>query len=160
MERSALFSPDRIYRFELWRRWDNSKPYCQFIGLNPSIADEQIDDPTIRRCIAFAMAWRYGALLMTNLFAFRSTDPKGLGCVKDAIGGAANDKALIQDGRPAPGIVIAAFGSNRMVEDRATVVIGMFKAIGRPLHCLGRNRAGWPSHPLYMPASSKPIPYP
>lgn len=46
-----------------------------FIGLNPSTADEEMDDPTIRKCINFAKGWGYGEIIMVNLFAFRSTDP-------------------------------------------------------------------------------------
>lgn len=47
-----------------------------FIGLNPSTADETQDDPTVRRCIRYAQSWGYGALYMTNIFAFRATDPR------------------------------------------------------------------------------------
>lgn len=73
---AARFSLCRRYRYDLWRRWDISKGYAMFIGLNPSTADKTADDPTIRRCIGFARSWGYGALCMTNLFAFRATDPR------------------------------------------------------------------------------------
>ena len=75
MIKSAEFSPDKVYRYELWRIWDEALPVCMFIGLNPSTADETVDDPTIRRCINFAKEWGYGQLVMTNLFAFRATKP-------------------------------------------------------------------------------------
>jgi hypothetical protein len=74
MERSATISPCRMFRYALWRRW-GSGPYAMFIGLNPSTADEQNDDPTIRRCIGFAQSWGYDALCMANLFAYRATKP-------------------------------------------------------------------------------------
>ena len=74
MERGARLSPCRTYRYALWRRWGEGPP-AMFIGLNPSTADETADDPTIRRCIAFARSWGHGALCMANLFAYRATQP-------------------------------------------------------------------------------------
>ena len=53
----AFFSKDRLYRYALWRIWDNELPKVLFIGLNPSTADEVKDDPTIRRCIRYALDW-------------------------------------------------------------------------------------------------------
>ena len=74
MKRSAKISSCGLYRYDLWRVWDSQKENVCFIGLNPSTADENKDDPTIRRCMAFAMAWGYGSLCMLNLFAFRATE--------------------------------------------------------------------------------------
>ena len=86
MEKKANISKDKIYRYTLSRTWDSTKPTVLFIGLNPSIADENIDDPTITRCINFAKDWGYGTLLMANLFAFRSTYPKEIYLIDDPIG--------------------------------------------------------------------------
>lgn len=77
--KSASFSPCRKHRFELSRVWDASLPKLMVIGLNPSTADETEDDPTIRRCMAFARRERLGGLLMVNMFSLRSTNPKGAG---------------------------------------------------------------------------------
>ena len=78
IESGAHFSPCERYRYRLWRCWDASKWKLAIIGLNPSTATHEEDDPTIRRCIGFAKRDGYGGLLMLNLFALRSTDPKGL----------------------------------------------------------------------------------
>ena len=78
MEKSAILSADRKYRYVLTRIWDETKPTVVFIGLNPSTADEEVDDKTIRKCIGYAKRWGYGKLIMVNLFAFRSTDPSML----------------------------------------------------------------------------------
>jgi len=67
---AVLSSINRQYRYVLWRIFDPAKGLVNFIGLNPSTADERIDDMTIRRCMRFASDWGYGGLLMTNLFAF------------------------------------------------------------------------------------------
>jgi hypothetical protein len=67
----ATLSACRTWRYALWRRWDLSKPPFIVIGLNPSMADELQDDPTIRRCINFAKREGCGSYVMLNLFAFR-----------------------------------------------------------------------------------------
>jgi hypothetical protein len=72
MKRKTIFSAGRHYRYVLWREWEAANmEYAMFIGLNPSTADEVRDDPTIRRCAGYARRWGYGALCMTNLFAYR-----------------------------------------------------------------------------------------
>ena len=79
IDRKTRFSPCRRYRYTLWRDWNPLLPdnvYAMFIGLNPSTADETNDDPTIRRCINFAKSWGCDSFCMTNIFAFRATDPK------------------------------------------------------------------------------------
>ena len=87
MERGAKFSLDRVYRYRLWRFWDKRKGIVLFIGLNPSTADEKVNDPTIRRCIGYAMDWGYGGMLMGNIFAYRNTYPETLKiCGVDPIG--------------------------------------------------------------------------
>jgi hypothetical protein len=72
MLRCAAFSPCRNYRYSLSRFWNPKLPSISFVGLNPSTADDQTDDPTVRRCVAFARRWNFGGLILTNLFATRS----------------------------------------------------------------------------------------
>ena len=69
MDRTALFSPCRTFRYRLGRRWSDG-PVLAFIMLNPSCADEHIDDPSVRRCIGFAQRLGYGGLEVVNLYAF------------------------------------------------------------------------------------------
>jgi len=153
MERSATFSECRTYRYALNRVWDKSSPNILFIGLNPSKADETIDDPTILRCIKFAKEWKLGRLSIVNLFAFRSHDPKDLLTVKDPIG-PKNDlilKKLISKHET----VVLIWGNNGNYLKRNEKVL---KLIKNPL-CLKINKNGAPSHPLYLKSNLKPIPY-
>ena len=106
-ERSATFSPDRNYRYTLWRRWLDRRPSLMVIGLNPSTADETKDDPTVRRCICFARDWGFGALCMTNLFAFRATDPNLMKAAPEPIGDANNAALVLTAGQA--GLVLAAW---------------------------------------------------
>lgn len=150
--RLAAFSPDRKYRYALWRIWDSDKPMCMFIGLNPSKADEHIDDPTVRRCMSFAHDWDYGSLCMMNLFAFVSTDPHAL-CGNDAIG-LENDDWLAGQSAYA-GIVVASWGNFKVARERAKVVREMIPI----LYCLGTTKEGQPKHPLYLLRETKPEKY-
>ncbi len=149
MERSATLSPCRAYRYALWRRWGRG-PYAMFIGLNPSTADETNDDPTIRRCIGFARAWGYEALCMTNLFAYRATQPADMKKAADPVGWE-NDGALKMLARDA-GVVVAAWGAHGTFKGRDQSV-----RLGVPnLHYLRLTKDGHPGHPLYLPADLKP----
>src|SRR5918998_3116048 len=86
MSSSARFSPDRRYRYELWRRWGDGPALCNFLLLNPSTADERADDPTVARCVRRARAWGLDALVVTNLFSIRATDPRARRGVEDPVG--------------------------------------------------------------------------
>jgi hypothetical protein len=76
---SATFDDTRKYRYTLLRYWGPSTdmPLVLFIGLNPSTADEKVLDPTVRKCCIWAKEWGYGGMIMMNVYAFRSTDPRG-----------------------------------------------------------------------------------
>lgn len=150
---SALFSPCRLYRYDLWRKWGD-EPYCMFVGLNPSTADETQDDPTIRRCVGYAKRWNYGGLCMTNLFAFRATQPKDMMAAQDPIG-PDNDRTLTTLSRGA-GIVVAAWGKDGKHMGRDKQVMALLPH----LYCLKQNKDGSPAHPLYLRGDAKPYPLP
>lgn len=153
MNTSAVFSLDRTYRYQLWREWDSTLPTVMFIGLNPSTADETKDDPTIRRCIGFAKSWGHGSLCMTNLFAFRATDPADMMCATEPIG-SQNNRHLMELAETI-GLIIAAWGTHGVFQNRASEVLRMWSP-GR-LHHLGLTKDGHPKHPLYLKADLKPI---
>lgn len=169
-QRKTIFSEDRKYRFTLWRKWEqeahliteysvtsNLNHYAMFIGLNPSTADERKDDPTIRRCIGFAKAWGYGALCMTNLFAFRATDPFMMKIEREPVG-MGNDTYILECAKNA-GVIIAAWGKDGAHNDRGEWVQRMFFDCKLKLHHLGLNGDGTPKHPLYLRKDLKPIPF-
>ncbi len=153
LKKWARFSPCRRWRYELWRQWDGAKPYCMFIGLNPSTADETLDDPTVRRCIRYAKDWGYGALCMTNIFAWRNTDPKCMKREADPVG-PENNKTLIFLAKHA-GIVVAAWGTHGSHIGRHLTVMAMLTE----LHALKVTKDGFPGHPLYLPLDAKPTPF-
>lgn len=151
MDRSALFSDNRKYRYTLWRTWDLKAGYAMFICLNPSTANETEDDPTVRRCIGFAKTWGYGGLIMTNLFAFRATDPIDMQNEKDPVG-PKNDYFLRVCSGYASMIVVAwGFKGSFLQRDKAVLALIPNK------HVLRLTKGGHPSHPLYLPKTLTPI---
>jgi hypothetical protein len=162
MNMETIFSPCRKYRYTLWRKvpvtfsFDERKwsgPYVQFIGLNPSTANEVQNDPTIRRCIDFASRWGFTQMCMTNLFGFCSAYPQEMMASADPIG--ENDRYLEEVGRNA-GLIVAAWGAFSCAIERGKKVQELFK--GR-LHHLGLNSDGSPKHPLYLRKDTTPIPF-
>lgn len=151
-ERRTVFSIDRRYRYALWRDW-GGEGYAMFVGLNPSTADETLDDPTIRRCVAYAKSWGYGALCMTNLFAFRATDPKDMLAATDPVG-AENDATLLDLAERAS-VVVAAWGTHGTHLGRAQTVRNMLPS----LHYLKLTKDGHPGHPLYLKKELTPVPW-
>lgn len=151
MRNGATFSPCRTYRYDLWRTWLGGEGYAMFVGLNPSTADETHDDPTIRRCIAFAKAWGYAGMCMTNLFAFRATQPKDMMRSADPVG-PQNDLVLM-DRASRAGVIVAAWGADGDYKNRAWWVRTMLPK----LHYLRLTKGGQPGHPLYLPKTLTPV---
>lgn len=148
IRRSAVFSPCRQYRYELWRQWSDKLPTVMFIGLNPSTADETKDDATIRRCIQFARQWGFGSICMTNLFAWRSTDPGAMKKVDEPTG-PDNDRTL-QDIAYRAGLIVGAWGNHGAHRGRDKEVLELIRW---PIWCLRTTKPGQPEHPLYVPYS-------
>jgi hypothetical protein len=153
--RSAEISPCGLYRYSLARWWGQSRP-VNFVMLNPSVADSTIDDPTIRRCMAFAEAWGYGGLLVTNLFALRSTDPGALKRARDPIG-PENDRRIVEVAK-ASDLTVAAWGNHGKLYGRDAIVLRMLREAGIAPRCLRVSAAGQPFHPLYLPGHLRPRP--
>jgi len=144
IKKSAVFSNCRKYRYSLTRSWNSAGGYVLFIGLNPSIADEKIDDPTLTRCINFAKDWGYGGLIMVNLFAYMSTYPIDLKKVKLPIGNN-NNKHILKNHQKSQ-LTVAAWGNDGHFLKRDKEVL---KIICNPM-CLNINKSGQPAHPLYQ----------
>ena len=152
---SAIISGCGAYRYRLERQWDAEKSKVAFLMLNPSTADAEADDPTIRRCIGFAKSWGFGALIVGNLFALRSTAPDALYRHVDPVG-PDNDSHLVDIARSA-GTIICAWGTHGALRGRGRTVAAMLDR--HNLAALTVTRGGHPGHPLYIAASTKPKPY-
>ncbi len=150
--KQAIISECRRYRYALWRRWAEGSQVL-FVMLNPSTANESIDDPTIRRCVGFAKSWGFGSLAVGNLFALRATDPSELTRNDDPVG-PENDEHIL--GLMAQcDLVIAAWGCKGSYRKRNRVVRDFWPN----WHILDSTKDGHPKHPLYLPAALKPMPW-
>lgn len=151
--KTAVISDCGKYRYELTRRWGSGEAVC-FIGLNPSTADANIDDPTIRRCVNYAKSWGYSELIMVNVFAWRATDPKDmLEAGKDAVG--PDNIQYIDRAIRRSSMAVAAWGNNCPVLHSELYMLAEY---GPRLHALKLNKSGSPAHPLYQKKDIKPQP--
>ncbi|MFU8947912.1 DUF1643 domain-containing protein [Mycetocola zhadangensis] len=132
------------YRYTLTRIWDSALPMITFVLLNPSTADAVQLDPTLRRCVGFAKREGYGGMVILNLYAFRTKDPKVMMAATDPVG-PENDRVLAE----VTGTVVAGWGTNA---HPARVVQAL--ALLPRLHALGVTKDGHPRHPLYVPADA------
>jgi hypothetical protein len=147
MKKHAILSDDKKYRYQLSRIWDEDKPCILFIMLNPSTADEEHDDPTIRRVINFAHSWDYGGVYVGNLYAFRSTDPKALKSVENPIGD--DNITHIQRMISLTTMVVYAWGNNQKEPE------WLYTLVSTP-YCIDTSIKNIPKHPLYLKGDLQP----
>jgi hypothetical protein len=150
---SAEISADGAYRYRLTREWAVG-PVMAWIGLNPSDADADADDPTIRRMCGFARRERCGAIWVFNTHGLRSPDPAALRRHLDPIG--PDNDAWLARCRDAD-IVVAAWGAHLFAAARATAIRELLADV--PLMCLGVTASGAPRHPLYVRADAPLVPW-
>jgi hypothetical protein len=150
----AVFSACRRWRYLLWRRWDAARPVANFLMLNPSTADELRLDPSCTRARVYAERWGYGALIVTNLFGWRATDPEEMKAVRDPIG-LGNDRAILRAARESA-LVVCAWGNHGAHMGRADTVRKLLRKAKIEARVLRMNAGGEPAHPLYLPARLKP----
>lgn len=159
MSSGAEFDSSEVYRYLLWRIWDPSLPIAVFIMCNPSTADADLDDATIRKVAGFCRRWGYGGFKVVNLFAIRSTDPAGIRQHKFPIGGDENDQAIVTAATGAA-LVVAAWGSIAPEYlGRAKTVAALLKRTGVVLQCLGMTKDGHPRHPLMLAYTTPLAPF-
>ena len=145
MIREAEFSIDKKERYSLNREWDESKNKILYIMLNPSLADDKNDDPTIRRLINFTKKFNYGGFLVGNIFTKITPNPKEIDKSKGMSD--KNFEKLLNLINKVDQIVYA--WGNSIEEPKI-----LKELISNP-KCFGKNLNGTPKHPLYLPSSSK-----
>lgn len=147
----AEFSNDRKYRYALWRIWDENKSKVMVIGLNPSKADESVDDPTIRRVRKLASSWGFGGIYMLNLFAWITPFPEELQNCVDPIG---DNNGKLEEYAAKCSEVVFAWGATD-TNGRAEEASSMFPKA----KCISMNADGSPKHPLYVKKEVQLIEY-
>lgn len=155
---TAVYSDCENYRYALTRTWDAKGKRVLFVMLNPSKATEVQNDPTVERCERRARALGFGAFQVTNIFAWRETDPHKMRKVTDPVG--PDNDAMIRQGAAWADQIIAAWGTHGAHLGRGPAVARLLRATGQPLMTLGLTKDGHPKHPLYISYSQQPAPWP
>jgi len=154
----ATYSDCERYRYALTRVWDETGGTALFVMLNPSTATEVQNDPTVERCERRARALGFGGFRVTNIFAWRDTDPRAMRRAADPVG-PENDAAIL-DGAAWADQIICAWGTHGAHLGRGPKVEALLRGTGRPLHHLGLSKDGHPKHPLYIAYSQHPQHWP
>lgn len=153
----AALSPCGRWRYSLTRVWDEKKPTLCVVGLNPSTADELVDDPTLRRCVGFASTWGYGSLVLVNVYAYRATEPSVLRMLDRATRIGPDNAEHIRKAILGRTVLAAWGGWGGMLDaDWLDQVRGMLKW-SKQLLALGLTANRQPRHPLYVRADTCPV---
>ncbi len=153
MRTGASFDPSTVYRYTLWREWDRDAPRLAWLLLNPSTADADDDDPTIRRCIGFAWRWGFGSIEVVNLYGWRGPKPAALEQAGWPVG-SGNDRAVARAVRRADRLVVG-WGAYAARDARWRAVSA--RLAHTEMWCLGTTASGQPRHPLYVRADVEPV---
>jgi len=151
---TAVYSDCEKYRYSLTRIWNPEGSKALFIMLNPSTATEVQNDPTVERCERRARTLGFGSFRVTNIFAWRDTDPRKMRAATDPVG-PENDLTIMQSCTWADQI-ICAWGAHGEHLDRGKVMKVLLDRTGLPLLHLGLTKAGHPKHPLYIAYAQQP----
>ncbi len=160
--RHAYISECGLFRYSLRRTWDPRRPTGVFCWLNPSKADAEIDDPTVRKGMGFGKRWGWGGLIAVNMGAYRATKPRELRTVDDPFGpeNAAILSTVFQGDHP---IVVGWGGSIPKAKEWDAVAFTIRNRARRERgrwFCLGRTKYGEPRHPLMLAYSTPLEPWP
>lgn len=155
---TAVFSDDYRFRYRLERSrvatlFNQPTGTAVFVMLNPSVADDKVDDPTLLQCKWFAFELMGAAkLIVVNLYAFRATDPRDLVSAQYPVG-PDNDRHILGALNEANAGVVVAWGAKAQ-KSRVQWLADQAMHAGKPLWCLEKNKDGSPRHPLYVSRST------
>ncbi|MFN6352757.1 MAG: DUF1643 domain-containing protein [Cyanobacteriota bacterium] len=165
---AAHFSPCGRYRWWLLRPWCPDRSAIVFLGLNPSTANGNRDDPTLRRLRGLAARWGHGRLLVLNLFSRVGSDPAQLRRCPQPVGEHTDAwlatalgwlQAQPQHAPGPPPRVWVGWGHQGGLHGRHRVMLDVLRCWGGEVVCVGVTREGYPRHPLYCRASQPPLPF-
>lgn len=145
INKGADFSNDGLYRYKLWRIWDDSKPKAMVIGLNPSNANADKDDPTISILKRMLSILGYGGFYMMNCFAYITSKPELL--KHDPVADGFNNHLLTVTAGICDDIIFA-YGGFKVIKKmgRDKELMEMFPTA----KCFAKSKDGSPIHPLAM----------
>lgn len=156
----ALFVGDRDeHRLELWRIWGDPKPFVLWIGMNPSTAEADVDDNTVRIEQRFSREWGFAAYCKTNVMSYRVTNPAGL--LQPGVNPAdQRNLDIILGLAQQAGTVVLTIGSlPPRLRPYGETVVRVLANAGIQMKCLGVTADGSPRHVRGLPARAEPQPF-
>lgn len=159
VESEVVFSECGRYRVLLVRRWDreNAKPgYVLWIGMNPSTADANFDDPTVKKERKYTDRWGFTHYVKCNVMDYRATKPTML--LEEGIipRSDANLPAIIEAAKGAAMVVLAFGAPHKKLRHYGQEVIAELRKLDIPLYCINVTKDGLPVHPLYQKDDAPP----
>jgi hypothetical protein len=148
------------YRYKLEREINkDGNITIGFIGVNPSTADDYVDDNTVKNWKVFAKNNNAKKMLVANAFAFRATDVKNLSSAIDPIG-KDNDASLLSFIKQCD-VLVPCWGSRNKLRTklrpRLDIVMTMLLESGKPIKVLGYTKTNDPRHPQGVSHKTKLI---
>lgn len=160
---SAVLSPCGRFRYRLERDVAAEGLVFAFFGINPSTADAELDDATVRKWRGFTRANGGRRFIVGNVFPLRATDVRELGNDLNADALKENRDHLQQIAKDAD-ILVPCWGSRdklpKRLHDHLGATLDVLKSSGKPLRTLGFTASGDPKHPLMLGYATSLIPWP
>lgn len=154
---SAVISECGLYRYRLDRKVSDNGPVYAFFGVNPSTADAEQDDATVRKWTGFVSRWGGSRFIVGNVFAYRATDVRELSKVADPIGRRCND--YIREIVSEADVLVPCWGNITKVSPDLRPNFLWLKqkldASGKPVMTFGLSKDGHPMHPLMLGYSTQ-----
>ena len=160
MNRSAWLSECNKYRYTLNRTWKDDGVLYAYFGINPSTADANIDDATVKKWIGFSERNGGKGFVVGNVFAYRATNVKELADVYDPVGGVGN-YTHIKNIIARADVLVPCWGNTKKVPKRLRGEIESLKDMildsNKPVKVFGWTKSNDPKHPLMLPYSTQLI---
>ncbi len=154
---SAVISPCGRFRFRLTRALADATPNAltyAFFGINPSTADAQVDDHTVRKWAGFTKTWGGQRFLVGNVCAYRATHVRELAQLVLTAEQRSENQEHLQCIVAEADVLVPCWG-NRLkapahLQRDFDVVLDLLLNSGKPVRHLGLTLRGDPRHPMAL----------
>lgn len=161
----ASLSDDKRHRFLLTRKWKTQKEERYILGLygevlwillNPSNANDTIDDPTIKKIVTFTDRMGFTSLSVVNLYSYISSSPAVLWNEQTREERKDLNFAYIKAAADKATRIMFTWGDYQVAHTMGAKITAMLLANGnRIFYCLGKNVNGSPKHPVRLSYSTQ-----
>lgn len=125
-----------------------------FFGINPSTADANLDDATVRKWTGFCKRWGASRYVVGNAWPLRSTDVRRLASTTRWLDiGRENQRHILAMAAEAD-ILVPCWGDRakvpRAMHNELDELLSLLRGTGKPLRHFGLTKGGDPKHPLML----------